>query len=495
MVLEEVDDPAIVADLGRIREAGRTLLALVDEILSPEALSTSEDRNLESFGSRMRAELRNPVNAIIGYVEIVMEAVSETGRSDLLGDLERIRGAARRLLESGEELLSTVDRPGGEGHVVHGALRESSRLTHGVLSRIRPVGDRDVVPRVEREGRILVVDDNVMSRDLLSRGLARAGYMVTEAEDGQSALALLEEQTFDVILLDVIMPRLNGVETLLRLRSQDHLAEVPVVMLSSLDEVDAVVRCIELGAEEYLVKPVPPSVLEARVAANVELRRVRNLSREYHDRLQQDEIFIEDLLARWVPARFAPRVRAGDQIVEESYLEATAVCCLLGRGSTTPAGVRSLYPRLEALMEEVGVEMSLWRPGRLVALVEASGERPYHAEVVADLALALAGALESSGEPATFRMGIHTGPAAGGILGGARFRFELWGEAVELAEKLAVSAPESGIVVTTSTHGALRGAYALESRGIAEVEGGGRMRIYQLHGRAQKGNVTAPAQG
>jgi sigma-B regulation protein RsbU (phosphoserine phosphatase) len=125
--------------------------------------------------------------------------------------------------------------------------------------------------------RLLLVDDNEDNLYTLSRRLRREGYEQLEsARDGQQALALLQSKPFDLVLLDVMMPGLNGYEVLDQMRSDARLRHVPVIMISALDEMDSVIRCIELGAEDYLSKPFNPTLLRARVGASLEKKRLRD---------------------------------------------------------------------------------------------------------------------------------------------------------------------------------------------------------------------------
>ncbi|MBI3919203.1 MAG: SpoIIE family protein phosphatase [Betaproteobacteria bacterium] len=134
---------------------------------------------------------------------------------------------------------------------------------------------------------ILVVDDNEDNRYTLTRRLKREGYEnLTTAEDGRQALDLLGAQRFDLVLLDVMMPGMNGYEVLERMRSDRVLRHIPVIMISALDEIESVIRCIELGAEDYLSKPFNPTLLRARVGASLEKKRLRD---EIVDALNQIE--------------------------------------------------------------------------------------------------------------------------------------------------------------------------------------------------------------
>jgi DNA-binding response OmpR family regulator len=129
---------------------------------------------------------------------------------------------------------------------------------------------------------LLVVDDNEDNRYTLTRRLAREGYTnVTTADNGRQALELLAARDFDLVLLDVMMPELNGYEVLARLRADARLRHVPVIMISAVDQVESVVRCIELGAEDYLPKPFDPVLLRARVGACLEKKRLRDQEVRY----------------------------------------------------------------------------------------------------------------------------------------------------------------------------------------------------------------------
>jgi signal transduction histidine kinase len=119
------------------------------------------------------------------------------------------------------------------------------------------------------KGRILVVDDEMINRVVLSTNLQESGYIVEMAEDGQQALEMLSAQPFDVVLLDLIMPRMDGYQVLAQMRDDDALRRIPVIVISSADEIESIVRCIEMGATDYLTKPFNPVLLHARLNASL----------------------------------------------------------------------------------------------------------------------------------------------------------------------------------------------------------------------------------
>ena len=142
----------------------------------------------------------------------------------------------------------------------------------------------------ETRGRILVVDDNQINRRLLQRALETEGYEVTTAEDGRQALDRLRDTSvpsFDVVLLDILMPELDGYATLAAIKGNDALRHLPVIMISAVDELESVIRCIETGATDYLPKPFNPSVLRARLNASLAGKRLRDLELEYLEQVDR----------------------------------------------------------------------------------------------------------------------------------------------------------------------------------------------------------------
>ena len=125
-------------------------------------------------------------------------------------------------------------------------------------------------------GRLLVVDDNESNRDILSRRLKQEGYEVLTSENGRQTLEIVKTEPVDLVLLDVMMPEMDGYEVLQHLKAHSTWRDIPVIMISALDEIESVVRCIERGAEDYLPKPFDPVLLRARIGACLEKKRLRD---------------------------------------------------------------------------------------------------------------------------------------------------------------------------------------------------------------------------
>jgi len=154
----------------------------------------------------------------------------------------------------------------------------------------------------DSRGRMLVVDDNRINRMMLDRALRQEGYSVATADNGRQALELLGAEAFDVVLLDILMPEMDGYETLERIKGSIALRHIPVIMISAVEEMDSVVRCIEMGATDYLPKPFNPALLRARINASLAEKRLRDLEREYLEQVG----YVADAAAAVRAARFDP---------------------------------------------------------------------------------------------------------------------------------------------------------------------------------------------
>lgn len=222
-----------------------------------------------------RHTLRTPLNHIIGYSEMLLEEAGERGLEAFAADLQKIHRAGKQLLSCINELLDPAIMD--QASLAH----PSKTVTIAGLFREQEPRSQPLPPShgaflKAASGRILVVDDNDSNRDVLSRRLTHEGYEVFKAENGKKALASLKAQPADLILLDVMMPEMDGYEVLLRLKADNTWRDIPVIMISALDEIESVVRCIERGAEDYLSKPFDPVLLRARIGACLEKKRLRD---------------------------------------------------------------------------------------------------------------------------------------------------------------------------------------------------------------------------
>ncbi len=275
----------------------------------------------------LRHQLLTPLNHIVGYSEMLLEDGEAQGFDSAQQNLVRIRETARDMVRTVQSSL--VPHPGKRGEKIVAELRyQLAAPLHAILQALgavtgenrKGVNLADVlkIGRAEAEllsfaagaapahpgapprrhaapqtgkkwrtGRILVVDDNRRNRELLARQLRRIGHQVTEASSGSEALQMLVQSTQDLVLLDMLMPKLDGFQVLERIKNDPQCAGTPVIVLSALNEVPGVIRCLEIGAEDYLFKPVDPALLAARIQTSLERKALREAGQGRAAELEQ----------------------------------------------------------------------------------------------------------------------------------------------------------------------------------------------------------------
>lgn len=248
-----------------------------------DVLSSGTDAPAQRLSRDFLHELRTPLNQIIGYSEMLAEQAQDEGHTSIIADLLRIQAAASQLAT----LLNDTST-NRYATPLSGALQTST-------APARTPEQRPAQTPEAQHGLLLVVDDNEMNRDMLSRRLERQGYQVATATDGRETMAAVRARPFDLVLLDIMMPEIDGYEVLQQLKADDTLRHIPVIMISAIDELDSVVRCIELGAEDYLPKPFNPTLLKARIGAALERKRSRDREMKLFDQLEQKHKRLQEL--------------------------------------------------------------------------------------------------------------------------------------------------------------------------------------------------------
>jgi signal transduction histidine kinase len=250
MLMEDAEDRADTASVEALRQIHSTAKDLVSVIQN--TLSPSKTEVTEAELTALRDRLHDPLQGIIESAGALLAA----GDGSSTKDLETIRSAAERLMSMAGEAAAVALAP-----KVAEAAADVPEAPESAVSA---------------KGHLLVVDDNASNRDMLSRRLERQGYSVVLCADGRQALERVRRPGVELVLLDIMMPEMDGYQVLEIMKSDETLRHIPVIMISALDEIQSIVRCIERGAEDYLPKPFDPVLLRARVGASLEKKRLRD---------------------------------------------------------------------------------------------------------------------------------------------------------------------------------------------------------------------------
>jgi adenylate cyclase len=481
----------VMADLDRMHTAGLRLNAFVTRLIEDTSADRQQGESTEEFHRRLRHDLRTPLNAIIGYSEMLIEDMADEVEAPLRGDLIKLKESADFLLGQIDAMVAltrTQEKPLERDQ----GLARHVDLVADVLRTVQPLRSGAVAAR-EQQSRVLVVDDNASNRDVLARRLAREGHDVVTAENGAAALRLCDAQDFDLILLDLIMPEIGGYEVLQRLKASEATRHIPVIVISALDELDSVIRCIEAGAEDYLPKPFDPVLLRARIDSSLERKWLRDREKQFIADLDREKRKSEALLLNILPLSIANRMRTGEVAIADSITEATILFCDLV-GFTALSGQLSaeqtvdflgqIFTAFDRLASEAGVEKIKTIGDAYMAAAGIPEPQADHAFRIASLAPRMLRAVRDVAKATDLnlqaRIGIHSGPIIAGVIGTHKFVYDVWGDSVNTASRMESHSVTGRIHVSDATRRALDGRFRFEPRGPIQVKGKGLMETFFL---------------
>jgi CheY-like chemotaxis protein len=470
-----------LADQRKVHASCGRLLNLLTEALDP---AKTEAHSPEA-AKRLHHDLRTPLNHVIGFCEMWLEDGDEELLERFRDDLDHLRTLGKKMLTSIDVLLTL-------NLIAHDPSMELPELTDAgmIHELIGSLPGRAAAHAGVEPGAVLVVDDNEINRDLLVRRLTRDGHTVTAAADGRQALDLVRARPFDVILLDIIMPELNGFQVLEQLKADERLRHIPVIMISAFDEIDSVVRCIEMGAEDYLTKPFNPVVLAARLGACLEKKRFRDREVLYLEQIEKERQRSDELLHVILPGEIVKELKETSTVRPRRYENVAVLFCdIVGFTpycDANPAEQVVLY--LQQLIEQ-------WEESAVLHQVEKI-------KTIGDAFMAAAGLLEKVENPVlscihcglemvaatqalpthwNLRVGIHVGPVVAGVIGKRQYLFDLWGDTVNTAARMESHGTPGAITLSGAAWAQVAHRCRGESR-VLKVKGKSDMELFRFDG-------------
>lgn len=319
-------------------------------------------------------------------------------------------------------------------------------------------------------GVVLLVDDEEQNRTLLRDPLQLNGFDVIEADNGIKALQYVEERTPDVILLDLMMPKMDGFEVCRRIKQRKNIAHVPILMLTALSERKERLTGIAAGANDFLTKPIDVQDVILRVGNAV-------LTKKLHDQLHAEREKSEQLLRNMLPYPVAERMKNGEVNIADFHPDVTVLVTDLVGFTALAAAIdpiqvvnllNEIFSAFDVASEEHGLEKIKTIGDAYMVAGGIYTHESDHAEAIAQLAIVLQKELERINDQYNtsiqMRIGINTGPLVAGVIGRKTFAYDVWGDTVNLACRLESSGEPGRIQVSESSYTRLKDKYKLEKR-------------------------------
>lgn len=487
----------------RFGETGREGIERLEEALPDLILLDLMMPEMDGF-EFLAERARNPAWRAVPVVVMTAKILTASDR-------KRLNGGVDLLLQKGENDLSQLlpqlnqviaDRTdmGAEAEPVPKPVRGQVGKPRKNAEIPLIEGSAQQAGRAGRTGHILVVDDIENNRDLLARHLENDGHTVSLANGGREALAMADRGDIDAILLDLMMPDLNGFEVLARLKADGRTETIPVIMISALDEQEKAVQCLEIGAEDYLTKPFNAVLLRARINASLERKQAQDREQKYLTELDQEKRNYQDLILNVLPSKIVDRLNAGEELIADRYEGATVLFSdLVGfteisRNLSPSDLVRDLnllFSRYDMLALECGVEKVKTIGDAYMAVAGLPEPMENHAAACADMALGMVDILAELNpqltSPFQIRVGLHTGPVAAGVIGKRKYVYDIWGTTVNHTSRYESYSEPGRIHVSKDIAEALDGTHTFEARGTLNLRSIGDVETFFLTGRKPEG--------
>lgn len=315
----------------------------------------------------------------------------------------------------------------------------------------------------------MIVDDEVPNRLLLRDPLEHHGYEVSEAASGVDALALIAQHPPDAVLLDVMMPRMDGFQLCRRLKMDLHTAHIPVLLVTALADRKERLQGMKAGANDFLIKPVDLQDLVLRVGNAV-------YAKTLYDQLHAEREKSDRLLFDTLPQAIAERIKLGELNIADSHSDITVLVSDLAGFSDLAAGIsphkavsllNEIFTGFDGLAQKHGLEKIKTMGDAYLAAAGLPIARVDHAAAAADTAIGMRTVINQVNRDnqtsLRLRIGINTGPVIAGVIGRPRFAYDLWGDTVNIACRLEALATPDTILVGPTTAEVLKNSYRLSS--------------------------------
>lgn len=342
--------------------------------------------------------------------------------------------------------------------------------------------------------RILVVEDDDFTRRLLVQLLANQGYERVEvATDGRQALDRLRQGGVDLVLLDIEMPQLDGIEVLRRLKDDTTLSTIPVIVISGVGEVASIVRCIDFGAEDYLTKPFNPVILRARIGASLEKHRLRKLEAARLVQIVKEQEKSDRLLNVILPAAAVRELKSRGVVAPRRHEHVAVLFCdIVGftaycdrhRPEDIVARLQLLIERFERITEAHRMEKIKTIGDSFMATAGMLRFNPDPLRSAVRCGLDLIAETAEVADDWQVRVGVDYGPIVSGVLGRQKYQFDIWGSVVNVAARMTELASPGTVALARDAWIGLGSGFAGRLLGPRSVKGIGLIEVAECHGCA-----------
>ena len=489
--LKEGKNDQFISDVNKIHESGSLLFEILNEYFTN---NNGENHQIISEVIDIRElqfAVRTPISTILGLTELL----SEDTRKDKISDGNDINEFLRKIYESGKLFLSQINELNKfSKKTVEELLKIYKTDLYSKESSIK-LYKNNTFKFPSGKGNILIVEDDSSNLELLDKIISKSMHQTYCAASAKAGLEFLKDPQIDIdiVLLDLIMPEMNGFELLKIIKDDNALHHIPVIMLSGMDDLEATAECINIGADDFLFKPISTVLLNARIKNALEKKFFHDKELKYQEQIKIEQEKSDKLLLNILPRSIAERLKNGESLIADDFEDSTVLFADLAgftklSSTISATDVVMQLNSIFSLFDGLIVKYSLEKIKTIGDCYMLAGGVPKpisnHAESVVKMALDMLETIEQintkTDQSLKIRIGINSGPVSAGVIGKEKFIYDLWGDTVNVANRMETFGANDKIHVSHNIFLQLKDLYSFDKREQMDIPGKGKMQTYFL---------------
>ena len=489
--LKEGKNDQFISDVNKIHESGSLLFEILNEYFT-----NNNGENYQIISEvidirELQFAVRTPISTILGLTELL----SEDTRKDKISDGNDINEFLRKIYESGKLFLSQINELNKfSKKTVEELLKIYKTDLYSKESSIK-LYKNNTFKFPSGKGNILIVEDDSSNLELLDKIISKSMHQTYCAASAKAGLEFLKDPQIDIdiVLLDLIMPEMNGFELLKIIKEDNALYHIPVIMLSGMDDLEATAECINIGADDFLFKPISTVLLNARIKNALEKKFFHDKELKYQEQIKIEQEKSDKLLLNILPRSIAERLKNGESLIADDFEDSTVLFADLAgftklSSTISATDVVMQLNSIFSLFDGLIVKYSLEKIKTIGDCYMLAGGVPKpisnHAESVVKMALDMLETIEQintkTDQSLKIRIGINSGPVSAGVIGKEKFIYDLWGDTVNVASRMETFGANDKIHVSHNIFLQLEDLYSFDKREQMDIPGKGKMQTYFL---------------
>lgn len=480
-IIEDIESDEYIIHISDINSIFKICKTINDKIEQSFKNIDDELIDIDSF----QFDLRSNLCSVIGLIEMILDRQN----NETFNDDDEFSNCINNIYKSCKTLLEII-----ENIKIYIKENPSKSKNTGLraIQNDQYKSFKNKINTIKYTGKILIIDDDVLNAELMLKILDKLDHEVTISHNADDALNAISLERFDLILLDIIMPNVNGIELLQMIKKNNHYFDVPIIMLSALDDLESIVDCINLGADDYITKPIDKILLNARINSCLEKKVYRDKEKDYLRRIKKEEKKSNDLLLNIMPESIAERLKAGEVNIADRFENVSVLFADISDFTSYSSNVspkviveelNNIFSVFDDLVDKYNAEKIKTIGDNYMIASGIPYKNRLHAETIIDLALEMKDAVKNINQDLGVKIGISSGEVVAGVIGKRKFIYDLWGDTVNVASRMEKYGKNHQIHVSKDTYNIVKNKYNFSEKNIIDVKGKGKMETFFLNER------------